>query len=71
MQGFLSTLYLYLYRLSGTLLKPPQTDTGLTFVTKENVAPYVATSAYEGASSHSLIPMPGSIPLPPASTVTI
>ncbi|HYS36547.1 MAG TPA: substrate-binding domain-containing protein [Pseudonocardiaceae bacterium] len=71
MQGFLTTLHLYLYRLSGTLLKPPQTDTGLTFVTKENVAPYVASSAYEGGSSHNLIQMPGSIPLPPPSTVTI
>ena len=71
MQGFLSTLYLYLYRLSGTLLKPPQTDTGLTFVTKENVAPYQVSSAYEGGSSHNVIQMPGSIPLPPPSTVTI
>ena len=33
-------LYLYLYRLSGTLVSPPVTDTGLTFVTKENVGPY-------------------------------
>src|SRR5207302_270204 len=55
MQGFLTTLHLYLYRLSGTLLKPPQTDTGLTFVTKENVAPYVASSAYEGGTSHNVI----------------
>jgi simple sugar transport system substrate-binding protein len=70
-QGFLTTLYLYLYRLTGTLVKPPQTDTGLTFVTKDNVAPYTQSTAYEGGSSHNLINMPSSIPLPPASTVQI
>ncbi len=37
LQGFLPVLYLYLYRLSGTLVAPPATDTGLTFVTKDNV----------------------------------
>jgi simple sugar transport system substrate-binding protein len=73
LQGFLPVLYLYLYRLSGTLVKPPATDTGLTFVTKENIAPYATTPAsrFEGGSSSNLITMPGSIPLPPASTVTL
>ncbi|MGH3495347.1 MAG: substrate-binding domain-containing protein, partial [Sciscionella sp.] len=70
-QGFLSTLYLYLYQLSGTLVKPPQTDTGLTFVTKENVTPYLASNAYEGGKSHDIIKMPKSIPLPPATTVQL
>jgi simple sugar transport system substrate-binding protein len=73
LQGFLPVLYLYLYRLSGTLVKPPATDTGLTFVTKENITPYATTppSRFEGGTSSSLITMPSSIPLPPASTVTL
>ena len=70
-QGFLTTLYLYMYRLTGTLVKPPQTDTGLTFVTKDNVTPYEGSTAYEGGTSHSIINMPSSIPLPQASQVQI
>jgi simple sugar transport system substrate-binding protein len=52
LQGFLPVSYLYLYRLSGTLLGPPMTNTGLKFVTKDNVGPYLATTTrYEGSSS--------------------
>jgi simple sugar transport system substrate-binding protein len=69
LQGFLSVLYLYLFRVSGTLLSPPATDTGLTFVTKENVGPYVsANSKFEGGPSTALVNMPKSIPLPSTST---
>jgi simple sugar transport system substrate-binding protein len=72
LQGFLSVLYLYLYRLSGTLVAPPQTDTGLTFVTKDNVGPYSsAASRFEGGKNKALIPMPKSIALPPATTVQV
>lgn len=72
LQGFLTTLYLYLFNISGTLLKPPQTDTGLTFVTKENVQPYATANAtYEGGKNSGLVPMPNSIPLPDKSQVTI
>ncbi|MDQ6839543.1 MAG: hypothetical protein M3137_14765 [Actinomycetota bacterium] len=54
-QGFIPALYLYLYRLSGTLLRPPATDTGLKFVTKENVGPYLGQpSRYEGNSANQL-----------------
>jgi simple sugar transport system substrate-binding protein len=50
-QGFLPTLYLYLYKLSGSLVSPPETNTGLKFVTKANVAPYLkSTNRYEGSS---------------------
>jgi simple sugar transport system substrate-binding protein len=50
-QGFLPTLYLYLFQLSGGLVSPPTTDTGLKFVTKGNVAPYTATpSRFEGST---------------------
>jgi simple sugar transport system substrate-binding protein len=52
LQGFLPTLYLYLYKLSGTLVTPPETDTGLKFVTKSNVGPYLkSTNRFEGSSS--------------------
>jgi simple sugar transport system substrate-binding protein len=52
LQGFLPTLYLYLFQLSGGLVSPPTTDTGLKFVTKSNVDPYTATpTRYEGSSS--------------------
>ena len=51
LQGFLPTLYMYLYKLSGGLVSPPATDTGLTFVTKANVAPYSKPSSrYEGST---------------------
>ncbi|UOX93036.1 substrate-binding domain-containing protein [Amycolatopsis sp. FBCC-B4732] len=71
LQGFLSVLYLYLFRLSGTLVAPPVTDTGLTFVTKENVSPYAtAKSRFEGGDNKDVIAMPGSIPLPPASVLS-
>lgn len=71
LQGFLSVLYLYLFRLSGTLVAPPVTDTGLTFVTKENVGPYAtAKSRFEGGDNKDVLAMPGSIPLPPASVLS-
>ena len=37
LQGFLPTLYLYLWQLSGGLVAPPETNTGLKFVVKGNV----------------------------------
>ncbi|MDQ0382254.1 substrate-binding domain-containing protein [Amycolatopsis thermophila] len=68
LQGFLSVLYLYLYRVSGTLVTPPFTDTGLTFVTKDNVGPYLtADSKFEGGRKTEPVPMPSSIPLPAPS----
>jgi simple sugar transport system substrate-binding protein len=52
LQGFLPTLYLYLFQLSGGLVSPPTTDTGLKFVTKANVAPYSSpASRFEGSTS--------------------
>lgn len=71
LQGFLPVLYMYLYRLSGTLVTPPMTDTGLTFVTKENVGPYLsANSKFEGGPNTGAVQMPSAIPLPPASTLS-
>ncbi|HEY7417077.1 MAG TPA: sugar ABC transporter substrate-binding protein [Ktedonobacteraceae bacterium] len=52
LQGFLPVVYLFLYKLSGGLVAPPETDTGLLFVTKDNVAPYLNTKTrFEGSSN--------------------
>ena len=70
LQGFLPVLYLYLFNLSGGLVFPPNTDTGLTFVTKDNVGPYLnTTSRFEGSTTaQKLIPRSGPIKNPPATT---
>jgi simple sugar transport system substrate-binding protein len=73
LQGFLPTLYLYLYNLSGGLVPPPDTDTGLSFVTKTNVGPYLASaSRFEGSTTaQKIIPLPsGAINNPIATTST-
>jgi simple sugar transport system substrate-binding protein len=52
LQGFLPTLYLFLFLLSGGLVNPPETNTGLTFVTKATVGPYLnTTSRFEGSTT--------------------
>jgi simple sugar transport system substrate-binding protein len=52
LQGFLPVLALYLFNLSGGLVVPPTTDTGLTFVTKATVGPYLTTtSRFEGSTT--------------------
>jgi simple sugar transport system substrate-binding protein len=73
LQGFLPTLYLYMYNLSGGLVPPPDTDTGLSFVTKTNVGPYLASSSrFEGSTSaEKVISLPsGAINNPVATTST-
>jgi simple sugar transport system substrate-binding protein len=52
LQGFLPTLYLYLWQLSGGLVQPPTTDTGLKFVTKDIVGTYSSpTTRFEGSTT--------------------
>jgi simple sugar transport system substrate-binding protein len=73
LQGFLPVLYLYMYNLSGGLVPPPDTDTGLSFVTKSTVAPYLASaSRFEGSTTaQKVIPLPsGAIQNPIATTST-
>lgn len=74
LQGFLPVLYLYLFNLTGGLVLPPDTDTGLSFVTKDNVDPYMNTkTTYEGsngASKPTLVPRTGAIKAPVATTST-
>jgi len=73
LQGFLPVLYLYLFNLTGGLVSPPNTDTGLTFVTKSNVGPYLNTkTSYEGSAPPppTLVPRSGPIQNPIATTST-
>ncbi len=72
LQGFLPTLYLYLYNLSGSQLAPPDTDTGLTVLTPGNVGQMLKNSRYQGgASSQMYIPRPaGAIQQPVGTTST-
>lgn len=52
LQGFQPVVQLFLYKLSGGLTQPSETNTGLLFVTKDNVAPYLSTQTrFEGSSS--------------------
>ncbi len=51
-QGFLPILQLFFWHVSGSLSGPAEVDTGLKFLNKETVAPYVESkSRYEGTSS--------------------
>jgi len=52
LQGFLPVLQLFQYKVSGTLTGPSEVDTGLKFLDKETVQPYLKTKTrYEGTSS--------------------
>lgn len=50
LQGFLPTLQIYLYKLSGGAVSPANTDTSLAYVTKDNVATYLSPSRFEGST---------------------
>jgi simple sugar transport system substrate-binding protein len=64
LQGFLPVLALYLYQITGGLLFPTQTNTGLLFVTKDNVDPYQDTKTrYQGSDTAvKLVERSGPIP---------
>jgi simple sugar transport system substrate-binding protein len=52
LQGFLPILQLFQWRASGSLVGPAEANTGLKFVTKETVGPYIESKTrYEGTSS--------------------
>ena len=56
LQGFFPLMQLFLYKLSGGLMQPSDMDTGLLFVTKDNVAPYLNTQTrFEGSSSQQKV----------------
>jgi simple sugar transport system substrate-binding protein len=50
LQGFDTIMQLFLYNVSGGLMKPANTDTGLGIVTKANVGPYLEKNRFEGTS---------------------
>ena len=55
-QGFLPILQLFFWRASGSLTGPAEVDTGLKFLNKETVAPYVESkSRYEGTSTEAKV----------------
>ncbi len=51
LQGFDTIMQLFLWNVSGGLMEPTDTDTGLGIVTKSNVAPYLAKNRFEGTSA--------------------
>jgi simple sugar transport system substrate-binding protein len=58
LQGFLPVLQMFLYRYSGHLVAPADTNTGLNFVTRANVGRYLTTrSRFEGSSTGDRYPV--------------
>ncbi len=51
LQGFDTIMQLFLWNVSGGLMKPTDTDTGIGIVTKDNVAPYLIPNRFEGTSA--------------------
>jgi simple sugar transport system substrate-binding protein len=63
LQGFYTVMVLFLYKISGGLTGPADINTGLNFITKTSVAPYLHTqSRYEGNSSEEKV-LPRSGPI--------
>jgi simple sugar transport system substrate-binding protein len=63
LQGFDTIMQLFLYNVSGGLMTPTDTDTGLGIVVKSNVKPYLATNRFEGtAAAQKVLMPPASIP---------
>ena len=62
LQGFDTIMQLFLWNVSGGLMKPTDTDTGIGIVTKANVAPYLIPNRFEGTSaSKKALTTPSSI----------
>ena len=61
LQGFVPLLQLFFAKYSGGLVSPADTNTGLVFVTRRNVEPYLTTfTRYEGSSYLQKYPVTGS-----------
>jgi len=50
LQGFDTIMQLFLYNISGGLMRPTDTDTGVGIVTKANVKPYLTPTRFEGTT---------------------
>ena len=58
LQGWIPVLQLFFYKYSSGLVAPSDTNTGILFVTKANVKPYLTTKTrYEGSSSKQKYPV--------------
>src|SRR5579862_908221 len=56
LQGFYTVMEMFAYKVSGGLVGPADINTGLKFVTKQSVGPYLATKTrYEGSSATAQI----------------
>jgi simple sugar transport system substrate-binding protein len=56
LQGFYTVMVLFLYKISGGLTGPSDINTGLSFLTKANVEPFIKTeSRYQGNSSEQKV----------------
>jgi simple sugar transport system substrate-binding protein len=56
LQGFYTVLELFIYKISGGLSGPGDINTGLKFITKGNVDPYLNTkSRFEGNSKEEKV----------------
>jgi simple sugar transport system substrate-binding protein len=58
LQGFDTLMQLFLFNISGGLMKPTDTDTGTAIVVKGTVGPYLKTSRWEGTSATQTVTKP-------------
>jgi simple sugar transport system substrate-binding protein len=63
LQGFYTVMEMFAYKVSGGLVGPADINTGLEFVTRSSVAPYLGTKTrYEGSSATAeIVPHSGPI----------
>jgi simple sugar transport system substrate-binding protein len=63
LQGFFTVMEMFCWKASGGLIGPAEINTGLKFVNKDSVTPYLETSTrYEGKSeTASIVPHSGAI----------
>ena len=63
LQGFYTAMEMFTFLASGGLVGPAECNTGLKFVTKDNVEAYLSTATrYEGkADTHQIVPRSGPI----------
>ena len=58
LQGFVPIFQLFMAKYTSGLVAPSETNTGLLFVTRTNVRPYLTTTTrYEGSSAFSEYPV--------------
>jgi simple sugar transport system substrate-binding protein len=64
LQGFVPIVQLFLYNISGGLMKPGNTDTGTGIVVAKNVSAYLRNSRWEGTgAAETVFTPPSKIPL--------